>query len=64
MAIVPYEPVTAKFISANCNFLPFSSNPPNIIPANISDYIAIQYKVLPYLVIYHFVLKLEANSLM
>ena len=29
---------TAKFISANCNFLPFSSNPPNIIPANISGY--------------------------
>ena len=30
--------VTAKFISANCNVLPFSSNPPNIIPANISGY--------------------------
>ena len=33
-----YVHVTAKFISANCNFLPFSSNPPNIIPANISVY--------------------------
>ena len=30
--------VTAKFISTNCNFLPFSSNLPNIIPANISGY--------------------------
>ena len=30
--------ITAKFISANCNFLPFSSNPPNITPANISGY--------------------------
>ena len=38
MAIVAREPVTAKFISANCNFLPCSSNPPNIIPANISSY--------------------------
>ena len=27
MAVVPREPVTAKFISDNCNFLPFSSNP-------------------------------------
>ena len=36
MAIVP---VTAKFISANCNFLTFSSNQPNIIPTKISGYI-------------------------
>jgi hypothetical protein len=30
--------VTTKCISANRNFLPFSSNQPNIIPANISGY--------------------------
>ena len=35
---IPREPITAKFISSNCNFLPFSSNLPNIIPANISGY--------------------------
>ena len=38
--------VTAKFISANCNFLPFSSNPPNIIPANISGYTVAHFKSL------------------
>ena len=39
--------VTAKFISANCNFLPFSSNPPNIIPTNISGYIYGKFVFLP-----------------
>ena len=33
----------AKFVSANCNFLSFSSNPPNIIPANISGYTLVCY---------------------
>ena len=32
VAILPREPVTAKFISANC---PFSTNLPNIIPPDI-----------------------------
>ena len=35
--------VTAKFTSANCNFFPFSSNPPNIIPTNISGYTVVHY---------------------
>ena len=29
-------PITAKLISANFDFSPFLSNPPNVIPANIS----------------------------
>ena len=32
------DPVTAKLISANFDFPTFSSNPPNLIPANISGY--------------------------
>ena len=32
------DPVTAKLISANFDFPPFQSNPPNLIPANISGY--------------------------
>ena len=29
----------------NCNFLPFSSNPPNIIPANISGYMVCHHSL-------------------
>ena len=30
------DPVTAKLVSADFDFPPFSSNPPNLIPANMT----------------------------
>ena len=39
------DPVTAKLISANLDFPPFSSNPSNLIPANISGYTIYKYSI-------------------